>query len=240
MASSTNYSRRDWATLIRAVKTPLSFFTLALLVAQAILLILAQRAAGRDFTILLSSTLGLTFVLVFAVGWLQFRTQARGEFAIVSDQRQKEYRYDVFLSVPMAAVGDALYAEYRAAASEVSDCLQKHCNKKNVYYAGANIAAKSEFDPEDAAALDDLEAVTQSKYFVMIYPKKVASSVLFEAGLALALSKKSIYFVKDRNHLPFLMQKAEQAFKEVKLYEYDKVAEITSILKNGKCFEFSS
>lgn len=240
MATQTNYSRRDWATLIRAVKTPLSFFTLALLVAQAILLMLAQRASGRDFTILLSSTLGLTFVLVFAVAWLQFRTQAKGEFAIVSDQRQKEHKYDVFLSVPMAAVGDALYAEYRSAALEVNDCLQKHCNKKNIYYAGLNIAAKTDFDPEDAAALDDLEAVSQSKYFVMIYPKKVASSVLFEAGMALALAKKSIYFVRDRNHLPFLMQKAEQAFKEVKLYEYDNVGDISNVLKNGKCFEFTS
>src|SRR5262245_18123570 len=72
-----NYSRRDWATLIRAVRTPLSLFTLALLIAQAILLGLAQRAVGRDFTILLSATLALTFVLVIVVAISQFRSQAK-------------------------------------------------------------------------------------------------------------------------------------------------------------------
>jgi hypothetical protein len=235
-----NYSRRDWATLIRAVRTPLSFFTLALLVAQAILLGLAQRAVGRDFTILLSATLALTFVLVIAVAVNQFRSQAKREFTIVSDQKQKDFKYDVFLSVPMAAVGEPAYHEYRQMALALTECLEKECGKKGVYYAGANISTKSEFDPHDAAALDDLEAITQSKFFVLVFPKKVASSVIFEAGIALALGKKCLYFVKDRDHLPFLMQKAEQAFDEVKLYEYKKPSDIANILKNSKCFEFAA
>src|SRR5262245_28876525 len=169
-----NYSRRDWATLIRAVRTPLSFFTLALLIAQAILLGLAQRAVGRDFTILLSATLALTFVLVIVVAISQFRSQAKREFTIVSDQKQKDFKYDIFLSVPMAAVGEPAYQEYRQLALSITECLEKECSKKGIYYAGTNIETKAEFDPHDAAALDDLEAITQSKFFLLILPKKVA------------------------------------------------------------------
>ncbi|HUP63437.1 MAG TPA: hypothetical protein VNA69_23830 [Thermoanaerobaculia bacterium] len=233
------HSRAGWATLIRAVRTPLSFFTLALLVAQAILLSITKRAAGTDFTILLSSTLALTFLLVLAVAWLQYRSQAKREFELVADEKQKTYKYDVFLSVPMAAVGDTLYETYRSAALEIIECLKKQCNMKLIYYAGEQIATRDDFDPQDAAALDDLDAIQESKYFVMLYPKKVASSILFEAGIALALGKRSVYFVKKRKDLPFLMQKAEQAFDRVKLYEYDDVLDIQGILKNPKCFDFA-
>jgi hypothetical protein len=55
MGNSQNDQDTRWANLIDAVKTPLNFFTLALLVAQGILVFLAQKAQGADFRILLAS-----------------------------------------------------------------------------------------------------------------------------------------------------------------------------------------
>src|SRR6185436_20777073 len=57
MAGTQEDPSSRWATLIDAVKTPLNFFTLALLIAQGILVYLAQKAQGADFRILLVAAL---------------------------------------------------------------------------------------------------------------------------------------------------------------------------------------
>ena len=54
----------------------------------------------------------------------------------------------------------------------------------------------------------------ESKNFILYYPEKIASSVLYEAGWALMLGKPSIYIIRDDKGLPFLLNDAGQAFKE--------------------------
>ncbi len=88
--------------------------------------------------------------------------------------------------------------------------------------AGASLKTKNEFEDEELSLSDDLAELRGSKYFMLVYPEKIVSSVLFEAGLAIALGKPSAYFIRDRKLLPFLMQKAEQAISaRVKIYEYE-------------------
>jgi len=228
----------SWTALIDAVRTPLNFFTLALLVGQGILIYLAPKVQGADLRILLLAALGLTFLLVILVGFIQYKNLTQKEFHLKPDSEIIDYKYDIFLSVPMAAASAKDYPETRELALGAIEVLQKACNMNRVYYAGVNTPTKKDFNPRDAAALDDLDAITTSQYFVMLYPKRTASSVLFEAGCALALGKKCLYLVRDRSHLPFLMQQAEQAFDFVKLYEYESLTDIQKILSNRKCFEF--
>jgi hypothetical protein len=40
----------------------------------------------------------------------------------------------------------------------------------------------------------------------MLYPKKILSSILVEAGFALAIRKYSLYFAAKREDLPFMLQ----------------------------------
>jgi len=228
-------SHRDRLAIIQAVKTPLSFFTLALLVVEVILGIMASRATGRDFTILLTATVALPFLLVVVVAY-QFRSPVSVPAA--PQQAAPVFKYDAFVSAPMAAVDDTEYEQVRKLAQTVVTCLQKDCGKKSIYYAGANIATRAEFEPNDAAVQEDIDAISHSEYFIMVYPAKIVSSVLFEAGYAVALNKKSIYFVKNARDLPFVMRRAEQALASVKLYDYDEVDDIVKVLKNRKCFEF--
>jgi len=53
--------------IIRAVQTPLGFFTLLVLVVEVILGVLTSKATGIDFTILVLGMVGLLFVLVLIV-----------------------------------------------------------------------------------------------------------------------------------------------------------------------------
>jgi len=56
--------------VINAVKTPLGFFTLAVLVVEILLGLLAHKASGTDFTILLVGMVILMFFLVASVVYL--------------------------------------------------------------------------------------------------------------------------------------------------------------------------
>jgi hypothetical protein len=75
-----------------------------------------------------------------------------------------------------------------------------------------------------------LQALLESRYFVLLYPKKIVSSVLVEAGWALALGKTSIYFVDERSDLPFLLKQAEQAFSSVRIYDKSDTDAIVKLL----------
>lgn len=148
-----------------------------------------------------------------------------------------EVEYDVFLAFPMAAFGDnEQYQRERDHAMEIMGALQTHCGVKSIYCAGSKITRVDAFQLQSVAAEVDLEAIRKSRYFVMIYPEKIVSSVLFEAGFALAEKKDSIYFVKDTDHLPFLMQQAEQlggAFPRVHIVKVDTHRDIIQILQNN-------
>ena len=79
-----------------------------------------------------------------------------------------------------------------------------------------------------------------SRYFVLYYPQKIASSVLYEAGWALVLGKPSIYIIrgdeKEDEGLPFLLNDAGQAFKDrrVRIFKCpDKASMIKQVTAYG-------
>lgn len=142
----------------------------------------------------------------------------------------RKYAYDVFLSTPMAAFStDAEYRSARAEFKKVFDALKQGCGL-SVYWAAENIEKVSDFDTLDVSVLDDLKALQDSGRFVLIYPQKIATSALFEAGYALALNRFSHYFVRDRDDLPFLMRELGGSNSSVRIHtdqdwkDYDDLA----------------
>ena len=81
------------------------------------------------------------------------------------------------------------------------------------------------------ARADDLVALKQSHRFVLLYPQKLPTSALFEAGYALALDCDSHYFVRDRDDLPFLMRELAGVTQKVRIHtdtdwkDYDDLSE---------------
>jgi pimeloyl-ACP methyl ester carboxylesterase len=146
------------------------------------------------------------------------------------------FKYDVFLAMAMAALDtEEKYQAYRNQALEIVKCLQDSCGFRSVFYAGHDLETKQEFEAEDFSLSEDIEALRCSKYFMLIYPERIVSSVLFESGLAVALGKPAVYFIRDRSSLPFLMKKAEQAKLPagVRIYEYENLAQIEGLLRKS-------
>lgn len=92
--------------------------------------------------------------------------------------------YDVFLASPMQALdGDAAYNAQRADTLRVKEALRAHSATNTIYDAGEKLTV-GRWDPQDVAAEVDLEALRHSRYFLLLYPERITSSVLFEAGYA--------------------------------------------------------
>jgi pimeloyl-ACP methyl ester carboxylesterase len=144
------------------------------------------------------------------------------------------FKYDVFLAMAMAGLDtEEQYQSYRGQALEIVKCLQEHCGFRSIFYAGLNLKTKDEFEAEDVSLSEDVAALRRSKYFMLLYPEKIVSSVLFEAGLAVALGKPAVYFIRDRKQLPFLMQRAEQTKLPagVRIYECESPARIKTLIQ---------
>jgi hypothetical protein len=141
------------------------------------------------------------------------------------------FLYDVFLSTPMAAFPtDAEYKKGRAEFKKLFDSLKQDCGL-SVYWAAEKIESMADFDTLDISILDDLNALEKSRSFVLVYPEKLVTSALFEAGYALALNCFSHYFVRDRSVLPFLMREIPGSNPNVRIHtsqdwkDYDDLAE---------------
>ena len=149
-----------------------------------------------------------------------------------------KYKYDVFLSAPMAALdSDDDYRKSRSDVKKVFDAFKTHCGF-SVYWAGEKIESIRDFDTMDTSVITDLRAIKDSRYFVLLYPQKLVTSALFEAGYAIAHKKFSLYFVAKNPDLPFLMRDASNVMSRVRSHTtpewrtFDDIAEI--IEKNKK------
>lgn len=115
------------------------------------------------------------------------------------------YDFDVFLSVPMAGWPPAEYEAGWQDIKLVYDALLG-CGLK-VYWSGEKIDTVAKFQSTDVSANKDLPAIDRSRHFMLVYPKKLATSAIFEAGYAYARSKPARYFTPVFADLPYLMRK---------------------------------
>lgn len=224
-------------SIIAAVKRPLGFFTLIVLVLDALLAALAVRATGQDFAFLLRSAIVLLFTLVALVFLVTWKKPQAFE-GHPSAERPRTYQWDVFLAAPMAACADEeSYQRERDSALRVLAALRTHCGYRRIYFAGEHLETLEEFEAADVSLSEDLEALRQSRYFVLLYPEKLVTSALAEAGAALALGIPSIYHVRSHWDLPFLLREAPQADQDgvprVKVYEFSDVREIEQLYRSN-------
>jgi len=126
-------------------------------------------------------------------------------------------KYDYFIALPMSSFSDAEFKEIKVLIKEIINTLKE--NNSTVYCA-VNFNSDAKFIDEDMALKTDIDALMDSNKFILIYPRKITSSVIFEAGVAYAQNKESIYFVKDINDLPYVMKKADCVTNNIAIHTY--------------------
>ena len=224
--------------IINSVKTYLQFATLVVLVVEGVLLYLLSNGQPEDirFYVTIMVIVLILIIIVAAIVEIirmklppQITIPPTGE---VEDQRKK-FTYDVFLSAPMAAVKDSDYELFTKKILEIKAALMSECDFGTIYYAAENIKTKDKFEAKNVAIKKDLNALKDSRIFIMIFPEEIVSSVLFEAGFALSLGKPSHYFGHTDN-FPFLMQEANNVFDFVKIHNEASLESILATIKINK------
>lgn len=175
----------------------------------------------------------------FEAVWTDFESSVRTALAL------EKPPIDVFLSVPMASFkSDAEYKPFRAEAMKVLAALRDRCGL-TVFCALEDIESIEEFETYGVSAREDIEKLEQSANFVMLYPERMASSALFEAGYALARGIPCRFFVRDQheitNQLPFLMRKLPEVFSNVSIVdetEWSTFEDIAERLEQNKAAWF--
>ncbi|HZR01965.1 MAG TPA: toll/interleukin-1 receptor domain-containing protein [Burkholderiales bacterium] len=155
--------------------------------------------------------------------------------ALETERKALKPKYDVFLSCPMASFkDDGEYQPFRAEVLKVIQAL-RDCGL-SVFCALEGIDSMNQFDTHGISTHDDIEIMDHSGSFVMIYPQKLATSALFEAGYALALGRPSLYFVRNEQDLPYLMQRLPEAVTNVSILdarEWKTYEDIAALLRRN-------
>lgn len=232
---------------IESIKTPLGFFSLVILISEALLLYLAKDAKDANLSILTWGCVLLPFCSMAFVFLLNKNAtptpapKASAELSVKPEVKPPSGNsYELFVSAPMAAFDtEKEFQSSRNAIFDIVRNIKKTCNFNSVFYAGNEIESLGDFKSEDMSVVEDYDACYRSKYFVLIYPKKIATSALIELGWAMAHKKPIIIFTKSRDDLPFLAKNADAVFSNIRIYEYKTSSDINNKFSaNGaKLFE---
>ena len=229
---------------IGEIKTPIGFLCLTILVTEALLFALIKTVAGVNTTII---TVGMVTLPFFILGifYLIFKDHPNGfeggEIEEEEAEKIVERKYDLFVSVPMAAFDTT--TEYEAFRSAILDCIRgikNSCAFSDVFYAGQEIGSFKEFESEDLSVTQVYSALKNSSNFLLIYPKKLPTSALIELGWAMVMNKPIIIFSKGRDELPYLMKNADSVYKNIAIYEYKTSLDIQARFSANKRKLFES
>jgi hypothetical protein len=222
--------------VVSSIDTPLKFMALVTVFFYLLLAIFAHSVdSGYSGLLFIVGFVGFLLFLLGCFIYLakskSFRVPKIGEV----ENKKRDFKYDFFVAAPMAAIKtDAQYIEHRAHVMEIIKTIQHSLKLKKYFYAGKDIHKLEEFETVDISAKHDMEAIKNSRYFILLSFQKLEkpSSVIYEAGFALALGKQSLYFGIDEN-FPFLMKKVDSAFKHVSIHTASSANEVMKIIKNN-------
>lgn len=121
--------------------------------------------------------------------------------------------YDIFLACPMSAYSGDDYDRMRNSVIDIIKKIRMRDKQSRIFCPAVEIKDLASWDLPQTALEEDLAALEQAELFVMIYtrpiPQKV-SSVVVEAGMALAHRIPSLFIVSDRSDLPYLLRSADE------------------------------
>lgn len=134
--------------------------------------------------------------------------------------------HDVFISCPMTSLDEDAYARMRDTIEKLTDAI--NAKGFTAYSALRRVSLQGNVDPEAIAAENDLPALMASRNFLMIYPGRILSSCLLEAGYALVAGIPSIYFVRSDDDLPYMLRGAVESFRNTRRQKFRDEKEIVA------------
>lgn len=130
-----------------------------------------------------------------------------GETTRPDVSKQSDTALKIFVAAPMSGFGnDAEFQQAKADIHQLSDNLLATPHVDSVYFAGSGIDSVQNFSPSNNALISDITAIVNADRFIFVYPREVLTSALVEVGYALGRNIRSHFFVKNLDHLPYLLK----------------------------------
>jgi DNA-binding transcriptional regulator YhcF (GntR family) len=163
--------------------------------------------------------------------------QLKAEGVVIGQQGKGVYvrqLYRVFLSTPMAALGEQYETEH-LAAKVLFDHLGRAAPP--VYWAAAQIKSSDQFEASDIASEKNFIALAAANSFVYLQQGKLnhPTSALIELGIALASKKAVTVFAPSEESLPYALRRFESVsersgFGRYRFYSTPSVEEAVRLL----------
>lgn len=116
---------------------------------------------------------------------------------------------DLFVASPMSPFSDAEYAASRESLISLVAELKRRFGFEKVFCPGIVVPSAASFATSYDSVAEDLAALRSASHFVLHYVNAVKSSAIFEAGIAYQLGLPSVYIVRERTDLPYLLRELE-------------------------------
>lgn len=232
----------DRKGILSAIDSPIRLAALIVLVVEAILGTLLAKAKQEDtltYVIMMVGILLVTIVMAFIIEYKKVSLKGNIAVPVIGnvESQNKKFIWEVFLAAPMAGIDSEEDFQFAMAKIEqLLHTLETECNFKRIYFAGRGMKTKKDFDNAGVSVKDDTDAIRDSRIFILVYTEKIVSSVLLEAGIALAYGKPSFYF---GNHFPFLMKEANNVYDHIKIYEAAAIDDVIKTISKNKQTLFS-
>lgn len=146
-------------------------------------------------------------------------------------------RNKIYLACPMASLSnEEQYQTVKEAVRQLRNALVSYCHipEKKIYAPALSIASSERFDGNEKALAENFAVMKQIEYYVCLYDKNVATSMIAEIGYCIALRKNIIIFQKEGINLPYILQDSDKALPFVKIYSYKKNSDIIGILERNQ------
>ena len=132
----------------------------------------------------------------------------------------------IYISAPMDSLPEEEYAKQHEFLSELKTLLKENLGFKDVYCPALKVVPGKKFDGVTKSVKENFRNLRQIENLIVIYPKKLASSVLVEIGYCISLSKSTVIFYREG--LPFMLRGAGEDIVHLhtrQFKEYDDILE---------------
>ena len=153
------------------------------------------------------------------------------EFVIYPENVRGIKKGKVFIGVPMASADESEYKGFKECALKVKKAILDYTNATEVYCPCEAIPNPGKFDGYKKAIFNDFKILKESEYYIFIYPREVASTILVEMGYAIALSKNTTIFAKSISALPFMLRRSDGVLRNIEIHKYQSEDDIVEIIK---------
>lgn len=233
----------QWRAILSDIPPNVRFFGLVIVVVEIILGLLVPLANDQTRTYIALGIIAIGILCVIFVGISLLQTKPKPDTITLPAPPQgkdgnevTQYKFDVFVAAPIdALLSDDERSQQRDAINAVIDCIKKRCKFQNIYFAGEQAVDQKHYDQPSVGLLRNVQRIRASTYFMLIYPKQLPTSALVEVGMALALGKRSVWFVQKNATLPYLLREGGAVggradLPRINTRNYEKLEDVPKII----------